>query len=31
MNPNNGGKAEETKSVMHQYHLGTKEDEREGE
>jgi len=29
--PDNGGKAKKTKWVMHQYHLGTKEDEREGE
>ncbi|KAJ0435337.1 putative transcription factor NAM family [Helianthus annuus] len=27
----NGGKAEKTNWVMHQYHLGTGEDEKEGE
>jgi len=30
MFPENGGKGEKTNWVMHQYHLGTEEDEREG-
>lgn len=31
MSPLKGGKAEKTNWVMHQYHLGTGEDEKEGE
>lgn len=31
ISPSKGGKAEKTNWVMHQYHLGTGEDEREGE
>lgn len=31
VSPVKGGKAEKTNWVMHQYHLGTQEDEREGE
>lgn len=31
VSPAKGGKAEKTSWVMHQYHLGTQEDEREGE
>ncbi|KAJ8774703.1 hypothetical protein K2173_017149 [Erythroxylum novogranatense] len=31
MSPARGGKAEKTNWVMHQYHLGTEEDERDGE
>jgi hypothetical protein len=31
MTPESGGKAEKTNWVMHQYHLGTEEDEKDGE
>lgn len=31
MTPENGGKSEKTNWVMHQYHLGTEEDEKNGE
>ena len=31
MSPVRGGKAEKTNWVMHQYHLGTEEDEKDGE
>ncbi|KAG9145500.1 hypothetical protein Leryth_026470 [Lithospermum erythrorhizon] len=31
VSPAKGGKAEKTNWVMHQYHLGTQEDEKEGE
>ncbi|KAL8153877.1 hypothetical protein V2J09_011637 [Rumex salicifolius] len=31
VNPAKGGKAEKTNWVMHQYHLGTQEDEKDGE